>query len=149
MKTYLMIDAEKQLKKHNYEEQQKRDGYTFNSLKELKEMTSFFREEKETRIEAKKQGLPFIRSRGLELVASNSKEGRCDDGNYHEWDGTKKHLIEFIEEMQKNYTVEQVTIIGGYDAAEKIDDFNWGEYEPGFSEFEVVVWNNTTRGEKS
>jgi hypothetical protein len=88
--------------------------------------------------------LPWVRSRGTWLCTSN-KNGPCrprERGDCPDWDGTKREIVALIAKVEAYYPeVEHITIEGGYDAAERLDDFDNGGYEPWVGEWEVLLWS--------
>ena len=82
----------------------------------------------------------FWRSRGMRVMspAGNGRE-RFYDGQW-EWKGTKKDLEDAIREA-RSQGYEKVYIEEGFDGAERIEDWDNGNYEPCVEEFDLCVWS--------
>lgn len=93
--------------------------------------------EREARREGRKVSCPFIRSRGTTLIALRNGERVIDEPQ--EWNGTKRDLFTFIGEAIKR-NADEVLVQGGYDWS---DTFDFYDYEPFATSWEVVVWSTT------
>lgn len=104
--------------------------------------------EVEARRESRRVGNPFVRSRGTYLCTADAS-GQCEprpEADCPTWDGTKREIDRLVAEVRvKHPHVTEVYIAGGFDSAERLEDFEFGNYEPWVTAWHVPVW---TRGSK-
>lgn len=72
---------------------------------------------------------PFSRNRGPCLYAVDEKGNRLNDGQWHEWNGTKTCVARLLLKFPE---CDEIFYDGGVDFASRMEDFDTGNYEPDY-----------------
>lgn len=106
--------------------------------------------EVQARAEAREVGSAFVRSRGTFLCTANDRGDQCapaPEAEAQEWDGTKAEIEHLVDDVQVRHPeVVEIYVAGGFDSAERLTDFNNGDYEPWVSSWHVTVWRRRADG---
>jgi len=108
--------------------------------------------DREARDTAREIGTPFVRSRGTFLctAAFNGDQiGPYAGAEAIVWDGTLSEIEHLIDDVKaKHPLVAEVYIAGGFDAAERLSDYEDSNYEPWVSTWKVTAWKRDEAGNR-
>ena len=84
-------------------------------------------------------GRSFLKSRGAWVIALTDGDAAIGDGQL-EFKGTKRQVVELVEEFKQREDVRSIEIAGGFNSAERLEDFAEGVHTPWVSEWSVLLW---------
>lgn len=103
-------------------------------LPPLKDMKASIREEREAiMLQHRRLGhqrrYPFAFNRGACLYACDANNNRLNDGDWHDWLGTKLQVAKLLVQYPD---CDEIFYDGGVDFAETMEAYKHGNYEPDF-----------------